>query len=67
MLPWDGWEGYKNIPVEKWSEEEYSVMDKLSKHCLEIDESIEGLNNFIEEQSGIKVPNNLDEVINYLK
>ena len=42
-------------------------MDKLSKHCLEIDESIEGLNNFIEEQSGIKVPNNLDEVINYLK
>lgn len=27
MQPWDRWEGYKNLPVLEWSENDYLIMD----------------------------------------
>lgn len=58
MQPWDDWEGYKSLPVSEWSEDDYIVMDQLSSHILHVDDDFHGLQNFIEQNHKIKVPEN---------
>lgn len=67
MQPWDGWNGYKNIPVLQWSENDYSIMDQLSSYRLYVDSDFDALNKFIEMHDRIKVPQDLDKVINFLE
>jgi len=66
MQPWDGWEGYKSQPVSQWSEKDYLLMDKLASYVLCVDQDLEGLRRFIEEQEKIKVPEDLSKVINFI-
>lgn len=67
MQPWDGWEGYKKIPVLEWSENDYLIMDQLAKYTLHVDDDFDDLNTFIEQRDKIKVPKDLNEVINFLE
>lgn len=66
MQPWDGWEGYKNLPVSEWSENDYLLMDQLAICSLSVDDDLNGLQTFIQQHDKIKVPKSLDEVINFL-
>lgn len=66
MHSWDGWKGYKNIQMSEWSEQDYLLMDQLSKQVMDVDNNLEGLQLFIQENDGIIVPEDLSEVMNFL-
>ena len=66
MQPWDVWEGYKKLPMSEWSEKDYLVMDQLSRYALKVDDDLDALYTFIEENDKIRVPKDLGEVINTL-
>lgn len=67
MQPWDGWEGYKKLPISEWTEKDYLVMDQLSKYILQVDDDLDALYTFIDQHDKIKVPKELYEVINFLE
>jgi hypothetical protein len=67
MQPWDIWEGYKSIPIEEWTEKDYEVMDDLSRLALNIDNNFNALYEFVQADDKIKVPEDLDKVINSLE
>lgn len=66
MQPWDVWEGYKKLPVSEWTENDYLLMDKLAIYTLSIDDNLDGLQTFIQQHDRIKVPEDLNQVINFL-
>lgn len=63
MQPWDMWEGYKTAPIEAWDEQDYEVMDELSKLALNVDNNFEALYKFVQTHDKIKVPEDLGKVI----
>ncbi|WP_105615196.1 transglutaminase-like domain-containing protein [Vallitalea okinawensis] len=67
MQPWDSWKGYKSLPVSEWSEKDYLIMDQLAEYALHVDGDFDALYTFVTEHDTIKVPDNLNEVINCLK
>ncbi len=66
MQPWDMWEGYKSMPIEKWTDKDYDVMDCLSKLSINVDNNFNDLYNYVHANDKIKVPEDLDKVINSL-
>ncbi len=67
MQPWDMWKGYKNKPIEEWMEKDFQVMDELAARVINVDNNLQGLYDFIQGNKRIRVPENLDEVINSLE
>lgn len=63
MQPWDMWEGYKSMAIEKWSEKDYEVMDNLSRLALEVDNNYDSLYEYVLTNGKIKVPEDLGKVI----
>lgn len=66
MQPWDMWPGYKSLPIEQWTEKDYELMDTLSQFALKVDDNYQALYDFVMSSDVIKVPENLEEVINGL-
>ncbi|MDR7855020.1 transglutaminase-like domain-containing protein [Tissierella sp.] len=64
MQPWDLWEGYKKLPVSEWLENDFLIMDQLSRYDLNVDDDIETLYTFVQQNDEIRVPKDLGEVIN---
>jgi hypothetical protein len=64
MQPWDGWDGYKNLPIEEWTEEDYKIMDELAEACLGVNDNLKSLYTFLQQHDKIKVPGDLGKVIN---
>lgn len=67
MQPWDIWDGYKNLPIEEWTEEDYEVMDELSRLALKVDNDFEALERFVKDNDKIRVPEDLSKVKNALE
>lgn len=67
MQPWDMWKGYKSLPIEKWTEKDYQVMDDLSILDLNVDNNFETLDKYVQTNDQIKLPKNLSEVHNSLE
>lgn len=67
MQPWDMWEGYKNMPIEEWRDRDYEVMDHLSILAMNVDNNFNDLYNYVHTNHKIKVPKDLDKVINSLR
>lgn len=67
MQPWDMWEGYKSMPKEEWTQKDYEVMDHLSRLAMNVDNNFKDLYNYVQRNDKIKVPEDLDKVINSLK
>lgn len=67
MQPWDGWDGYKNLSVSEWSETDYLIMDQLSLYALHVDDDLDALYTFVQQHDKIKVPKDLDGVVNFLE
>lgn len=67
MQPWDIWEGYKSMPIEEWTQKDYEVMDHLSRLAMNVDNNFKDLYNYVQRNDKIKVPEDLDKVINSLK
>jgi hypothetical protein len=67
MQPWDLWEGYKSLPMEEWTENDYKVMDDLSMLALNVDNNFEALYKYVHNNDKIKAPEDLNEVINSLE
>ncbi|BFH61850.1 transglutaminase-like domain-containing protein [Paenibacillus azoreducens] len=67
MQPWDMWEGYKSLPIEEWTEEDYKVMDDLSIHDINGDHHFEAFYQYVQTNDKIKVPEDLSKVINSLE
>lgn len=67
MQPWDMWMGYKSLSIEEWTEKDYEVMDRLAELALNVDNNYEALYDFVMCNDKIKVPENLEEVINSLE
>lgn len=67
MHPWNGWNGYKNLPVSKWSIKDYTTIDALSNFVNKVDDDFNALYNYVNLHDTIKVPNDLSKVTNYLK
>lgn len=63
MQPWDMWEGYKSMVIEKWSEKDYEVMDNLSRLALEVNNNYDALYEYVQTNGKIKVPEDLGKVI----
>lgn len=66
MQPWDIWEGYKKLPVSEWSDYDFSIMDQLSSYVLDVDDDIDVLCAFVQQNDKIRVPRDLVGVINTL-
>jgi len=66
MQPWDFWEGYKSLPIEEWTEDDFLKMDQLAKHMIHIDQDFDSFKKYIESNDKIKVPTDLSKVINGL-
>ena len=62
MQPWDMWEGYKDLPMEKWTEADYAVMDELAALALAIDDDFEAFAEFVSSNDKIRVPDDLSKV-----
>ncbi|NLM57601.1 MAG: transglutaminase domain-containing protein [Clostridium sp.] len=67
MQPWDSWKGYKSLPIEKWTEDDYKVMDQLSLLSLNVDNNFDALFKYVQTNGKIKVPEDFSEVINCLE
>ncbi len=67
MQPWDGWAGYKNMQVSEMTEEDYNTLDELSQLALQVDDNLDALHTYIKQHNKIKVPDDFNHVINYLK
>ena len=67
LQPWDLWEGYKSLPIEHWTERDYEAMDALSQLALSADEDFEALYQYVEKNGKIKVPMDLNMVVNGLE
>lgn len=67
MQPWDGWDGYKNISIEKLTENYYLDLDQLAKLTLNVDRDFQEMSTFINQHDKIKVPSDFSQVINYLE
>jgi hypothetical protein len=67
MQPWDLWDGYKSLPIEQWTENDYKVMDELSILALNVDNKFEALYKYVQNNDKIKVPEDLGDVINSLE
>ena len=67
LQPWDGWDGYKNLPISKWTLKDYKIIDTLSKLVNKVDDDFNALYNYINIHDTLKVPNDLSRVTNYLK
>ena len=66
MQPWDFWEGYKSLPIEEWTERDYSKMDQLASHMTHIDQDFDSFKQYMESNDRIKVPTDLTKVTNGL-
>lgn len=66
MQPWDGWEGYKTLPTEQWSQEDYKIMDTLAGLVQHVDEDFQGLYTYVKGHDTLKVPDDLSQVTNLL-
>lgn len=66
MQPWDFWDGYKSLPIEEWTEDDYCEMDKLARLISTIDQYPSKLIEFVESNDKIKVPNDLSKIVNGL-
>lgn len=66
MQPWDFWEGYKSLPIEEWTENDYQKMDQLANHIINIDQDFNSFKKYIESNDRIKVPTDLTKVTNGL-
>ncbi len=67
MQPWDMWDGYKSLPMEKWHEKDYKLMDELASLALHVDDSLEDLIHFVQQNDKIKVPEDLGKITNSLE
>lgn len=67
MQPWDSWEGYKSLPMEEWTDDDYKVMDDLSVLALNVDNNFDALYKYVQTNDKIKVPEDLSQVINTLE
>jgi len=66
MQPWDFWDGYKSLPIEEWTEDDYREMDKLARLISKIDQDYSKLIEFVESNDKIKVPDDLSKIVNGL-
>jgi len=66
MQPWDFWDGYKSLPIEEWTEDDYREMDKLARLISIIDQEPSKLIEFVESNDKIKVPDDLSKIVNGL-
>jgi len=66
MQPWDFWDGYKSLPIEEWTEDNYREMDKLACLISTIDQDPSKLIEFVESNDKIKVPDDLSKIVNGL-
>jgi hypothetical protein len=64
MQPWDGWRGYKSLPLEKWTEADFAVMDELTTLALSVDDNFQAFSEFVLNNDKIRVPVDLNEVNN---
>ena len=62
MQPWDQWEGYKDLPMEEWTEADFAVMDELASLALAIDDDFEAFAEFVRGNDKIRVPDDLNNV-----
>ncbi len=67
MQPWDMWEGYKSMPMKEWTEKDYEVMDDLARLAMNVDNNPNALFDFVQGNKKIKVPDDLEKVINSLE
>lgn len=66
MQPWGLWDGYKSLPMEEWTGEDYRAMDQLSVLTLDADNNYQALLDFAETNGKIRAQNDLDTVTNGL-
>lgn len=64
MQPWDYWSGYKELPIERWTENDYVIMDNLAFLNRNVDIDYESFYKFIHTHDRIKVPEDLSLVTN---
>jgi len=62
MQPWDGWQGYKDLPTSEWTAEDFEVIDKLAALTLEADKNFQAFSEFVLGNDKIRVPADLSEV-----
>ncbi|WP_235832527.1 transglutaminase-like domain-containing protein [Acetivibrio mesophilus] len=67
MQPWDSWKGYKSLPIEEWTANDYKAMDELSVLALNVDNNFDAVYKYVQANDKIKVPEDLNEVINTLE
>lgn len=61
MQPWDGWRGYKTLPIDEWTEKDFAVMDELAALALAVDENFREFSQSVLDNEDIKVPSDLIE------
>jgi len=66
MQPWEFWDGYKSLPIEEWTEDDYREMDKLARLISTIDQDPSKLIEFVVSNDKIKVPDDLSKIVNGL-
>jgi len=62
MQPWDGWQGYKDLPTSEWTAEDFEVIDKLAALTLEADKNFQAFSEFVLGNDKIRVPADLSGV-----
>jgi hypothetical protein len=62
MQPWDGWDGYKILPLDRWTDADYAVLDKLASLALLADQDFQTFSDFVSGHEKIRVPADLAEV-----
>lgn len=67
MQPWDGWDGYKMIPIDELKEDDHCVLDQLATLMLNVNQDFKTLYNFIKQHDKIKVPTDRSKIINFLE
>ncbi len=67
MQPWDGWAGYKNMPSETWSADDWAVVDELVRLAGGVDQDFETFRQFVAKHDKIRVPEDWSLVRNSLE
>ncbi|MGB4431582.1 MAG: transglutaminase-like domain-containing protein [Limnochordia bacterium] len=62
MQPWDGWPGYKILPVDEWTEADLAVIDELAALALAVDNDFQSFAQFVLGNDKIRVPSDLSAV-----
>ena len=65
MQPWDGWDGYKDLPSGQWTEADWAVVDRLVALADRVDDDFDAFRAFVAEDDRIRVPEDWGLIRNY--